>query len=127
MPDEIRPALSAEEWARERVESTTNADTVSLIRSEHGRVNFVAHGTNGWRGEPNTIGLVMGTRMPLAIMALANAALSDDSPHKITRADVDMLESSAENDHDAYVNRGAMNQLAAKLAALLPPEKPDAA
>lgn len=73
-----------------------------------------------------------------AVMALANAALPADSPYKITAADVQMLgraidalnyvhndemsypEVSAISEEDAGIT--AVRRLAAKLAALLPPE-----
>ena len=71
-----------------------------------------------------------------AAMALANAALPDDSPHRITAADVVALVQGAETidalDNFAYAtpdpatraDADALRRLAAKLRALLPPEHP---
>ena len=54
----------------------------------------------------------------LGAMAVANACLPDDSPYKITRADVDLVRSSV--DRAGYPE--TLIDLADKLAALLPPE-----
>ena len=109
------PVISAEEWASVHAENA----------------NGLASGLpSGFYIDSMDGDLVSGTFTnpfpPLVLVALINAALPEDDPHKITRADVDMLESSADNDHDAYLNREAMRRLAAKLRALLPPKNPDA-
>lgn len=60
-----------------------------------------------------------------AVMALANAALPDDDPRKITREDVAWLNDAAQHlDRLRLVDDDAADaqRLAAKLAALLPPE-----
>jgi len=55
---------------------------------------------------------------PHKTMALANASLPNDDPRKITREDVGYLRRSA----DPYDKTDPLSVLAAKLAALLPPE-----
>jgi hypothetical protein len=67
---------------------------------------------------PNIIG---SQAVPHQTMAIANAALPDDDPRKITRADVDAIE-TAMTHAIGYQTRGAIKELRAKLAALLPPE-----
>lgn len=61
----------------------------------------------------------------LCVLQLANAALPDDSPYKITRADVDALGVAATLIEDLkYLASGRpaeLRVLAAKLAAPLPP------
>jgi hypothetical protein len=60
-------------------------------------------------------------------MALANAALPDDSPYKITRADVALLRKWNTYANTYYAAELTVeesvqwNRLIAKLAALLPP------
>lgn len=82
-----------------------------------------------WADPPDTYGLcVEWDGNESKIIAIANASLPDDSPYKITRADVGAIESTVDvlrrefgqDDEDAE----AMEIVAAKLAALLPPEKP---
>ncbi len=64
-------------------------------------------------------GITLGVHGSLPRMiALANAALPDDSPYKITRGDVDALRLES-GPSEAFLFR-----LAAKLAALLPPGTP---
>jgi hypothetical protein len=55
------------------------------------------------------------------VIALANAALPNDSPYKITRADVEHLQQFASEERSAILER-----LADKLKTLLPPKEGDA-
>lgn len=119
MPDESRPeitpALSEEQWAR-------SADGVE---------EFV------WNGRTFSNAGMADDEAARTVAALANAALPDDDPRKITRADVENLKQivwelkqgvrdEPPNNPDRvgkYARGDAAFSLAAKLAALLPPEK----
>jgi hypothetical protein len=75
---------------------------------------------------PNIIG---SQAVPHQTMAIANAALPDDDPRKITRADVETVIAGAYAatdefplDPDAMALEASLHRVAAKLAALLPPE-----
>lgn len=115
--DEIKPALTPEEWERPVASSREPA----YVRPD--RVpGYVAFDTNLVGDEP----IVFPAEQ---VLAIANAALADDSPHKITRQDVDLvigvaltidLEFSGFHERDA--RSVALESLAGKLAALLPPE-----
>jgi hypothetical protein len=74
-----------------------------------------------------------GDDWPVAVMAIANHALPDDDPRKITRDDVEALGyARAFAEDPALLIEGSLpidraltrviHRLAAKLAALLPPE-----
>ena len=114
MSDKIDPVLTAREWAH-------------------------------WLGENDDLRLQIDAACdgvgyslrqdPAALIALANAALPDDSPYKITRADAiatanaaTLLNAVQELAPDAPDDLGVgygithLRNLAAKLAALLPPE-----
>lgn len=78
--------------------------------------------------------VIRSQKQIVAVIALANAALPDDDPRKITRADVTRCRVAAyeaEARHDGTIERSdyetmnAWRQLADKLAALLPPEPTD--
>lgn len=110
MSDEITPALSAEEWAqREAVRASTE------ISALDGSVMLVDPDA------PSTVVLAEGVP---ALMALANAALPDGDPRKLTREDVALIrgERFGGFKDDAPALWRAVDALAAKLAALLPPE-----
>lgn len=110
MTDTIAPALTPERWAyikgrdyplRTRVGNA--CDEIDLALSEEG------------------------------LIAVVNAALPSDSPYKITREDITLLRSAAgavDSLHGEVCSgactcaaeEAALDRLAAKLAALLPPE-----
>ena len=96
MTDRIEPALTPDQWARYWMEAE------EMVRDTDATVqDYLA------REYPN----------PAREIALANAALPDDDPRKITRADVHELAYMADQtDNDALL------RIAAKLDALLPPE-----
>lgn len=118
MPEtnEIQPALTPEEWAMEKVRIA-----VGEVVADHGIPADEAHKT----------------------VALANFCLPDDDPRRITAADVAELQRIANLDAEAFVrifNDGdghldvmdsdaanvasqSLSRIAAKLAALLPPER----
>jgi hypothetical protein len=133
MTDEtIPPALSADEWAAREVVRQTQAAEFS----------FVQFDPDGWlaigarrleRQEPD--GLRVGGQSTIvpALMALANDALPDGDPRKLTRADVEALDIAVQYDeglcfehgsigHDDAMRHARLHALAAKIAALLPPE-----
>ena len=56
-----------------------------------------------------------------AAMALVNHYLPDGHPLKITREDVEALHEAAGPDFGPRIDIGVLRNLAAKLAALLPP------
>jgi hypothetical protein len=108
MSDEtIPPALTAEQWER-----WTRGETIELARSRGARVTR----------HPATYSSYVH---PHADMALANAALPDGDPRKITHGRVQLL-----RDYAAFFRReglehprlAEMDAFADALAALLPPE-----
>lgn len=101
MTDRIEPALTAEEWAR---------------GGKFGHVTL-----DSWREHPE--------RIPGTI-ALANAALPDSDPRKITRKMVDYLCELANDEDDAramgeqtQVDTIRVRAIASALAAYLPPNQ----
>lgn len=101
---QIAPALTAEEWA-----SKSKADAGGVrFTLELGFVGVVPQITFDGVGP-----MLRYSDMP-ALMALANAALPDDDPRKITRADVETLRR-----HDDAI----LDRIADQLAALLPPDE----
>ena len=116
MSDELKPALSAEEWARIAIPTPITAPGRSV------RVEVV------------DAGLLIGPREFIgrddvpALIALANAALPDDSPYKITRDDVTILDqlvcvipNGVGLGDDPNGARRWLRGFVTKLAALLPP------
>ena len=118
MADEIPPALTPDEWA------TGNVD-----RREPGRGDMRARMTSGlelfvgWEESGDDAWQVFIP--PAGLHALAALALHGQ-PFGFTRADVEMLRGIAESDytgeHGMVGPGAAVLRLAAKLAALLPPE-----
>lgn len=100
---EIKPALTAEEWAEGDEEGNTFVDRTAWAYEEAGVTDR------------------------FQLMALCNHALPDDDPRKIVRADVQRCMAAADRaeEHSGYNGdwrRSDWRDLAAKLAALLPPE-----
>lgn len=100
MTDEIRPALTLEEW--ERIASDSEYFQPSTIED---------------------LRVLDESDLPRAV-AYANNLLPDDSLYKITRADVEMLRAAAAAAGDAtdFGFMEGLEQFAVKLGALLPPE-----
>jgi hypothetical protein len=141
MTDEIKPALTAEEWA-EQVCEYPATDKRPIVRRTLWTFDNgvqVSVGTDGvfvnWDGAVYDSGMqALGDRAA-AVMALINHGLSDESPYKIARADVDALiidlqEPRVWNHALGEADRNAVHArlvkllaLAAKLAALLPPDE----
>jgi hypothetical protein len=122
MSDTLKPALSADEWARkEHITEDADVVTVAIVG---GRLDVMRHVTS--YGEKVLDGRVVidDQRSVIAVLALANAALPDDSPYKITRHDVADLVRFGENAlwrADATLS-ATLSHIATKLAAILPPE-----
>jgi len=101
-PEPIPPALTPEEW----------------LESPPDR--------SGWDGE--IYGLASShstetmTERMVQIIARANHNLPNDSPYKLTQADVDALLGAAPDEPRSVAAQ--MRTLAAKIAALLPPVVP---
>jgi hypothetical protein len=118
MSDEIPPALSPEEWAD--VESNEIGSSVYRpgVYCTH---LFPRHRVNFAGGDDDGVIQVGNDDAPF-VMALANAALPDGSPYKITRDDVEEIGEAYEHYRDMQApGYRAFQRLAAKLAALLPP------
>jgi hypothetical protein len=139
MPNEIiKPALTAEEW---------NDFRAPVIQGEQAGAFIGTHAVNLTGPLVRTVSVAMhdGFRIghfhgdsAVQLMALANASLSDDDPRKITLADLLALRQSAlflEEQRDGMLSTKwpddanpwrmlapTVRELAAKLAALLPPE-----
>lgn len=100
MTDRIVPALTPEEWA--------NADPTSLHGFDDGGI-YVNMG--------RTIDERDVSGRPAALLALANAALPDDDPRKITREWLNSLRSLA-----ADLPEPELADIANALESYLPPE-----
>ena len=121
MSEELKPALSAEEWAGEppylvaKVESTSPGIWL-LDWGKSGRVLRV-------RNDDET---EFDCTDGAALMAIANHALPDSDPRKITRADIEPLIRAAGDIRPLGFadDAQALCELYAKLESLLPPETP---
>ena len=110
-PQKIVPALEPHEWRQRR------CGAVSLSRVEN-EVHVVVR-------DPDEQLVSVSTPQELfALMALANHALPDDDPRKITEEKVRTLEAISTDmwhGHRAAEHREALAMLARTLTALLPP------
>jgi hypothetical protein len=123
MSERIAPALTPDEWAAKETRTPDHV-RVALLVDEDGTFLEVGDG----RSSADTW-LIASEGMPQTI-ALANAALPDSDPRKITRARVDALREVA-REIDAE-NKGMITQcgwaddflngLADALESYLPPE-----
>jgi len=109
--EKVEPALSAEEWAQGFVDWGISYAHRGVTLNKHGGVD-VYDDTDSSSVAPN--------ELP-SLMALANHALPDSHPLKITRVDVEGLRRNAHLMPVGAYKDGTLT-LAAKLAALLPPE-----
>lgn len=123
---EIRPALTPEEWERETKADPTRGDTAAFLVRDGRAVYFIVRSHDTWRGEPYTGAMHVSPAQSFAIMALANAALPEDDPRKITRelltvmrACIDRMDAHAELT-DEWLR--VFQRHFAQLEALLPPE-----
>lgn len=103
MTDRIEPALSSEEWAH--------------AMDEDVREGLAYEVTYLW-----------GSSRPAATIALANAALLDSDPRKITRTKITLLREAADS-HRAYdsiepfhAEAKSLAEFANALESYLPPE-----
>lgn len=134
--NDITPALSAGEW--ERLRAYTGS-SYSMFTSDWQLTAYLAMS----RHEADSAGLPSPeSRTPHVLLALANAALPDGDPRKITREDVRRIYEAiadAKDQQYRHINFAAndtnremwdmwetkarlLAEVTAKLAALLPPE-----
>lgn len=125
MSDELKPALTPEEWRDAEVrpafaqarDRNPAADAIfQFYADKYGYADYLKQDD-----------------LP-KVIALANAALPDDSPYKITPLDVERLRNAARSMRAGipvpafapldYLTTGDLLRLADKLAAILPPETP---
>lgn len=114
----IEPALSAEEWAIGMVVRGEEFDGDGMHAQVNSVLGFMVDNycpeTQSSHQDPNHLA---------AIIALANAALPDDDPRKITRQDLAMLRRAG----GEFIDRGdcdaleRLHRLRAVLASYLPP------
>jgi hypothetical protein len=132
MPDEPRPALTPEEWAgRKRPQYYGEQPCIQLWSS--GAIDLSRDVQRDGEWAPgDRVSIDAGdTASAHALMALANAALPDGHPNKITRDDVQRVYVAQQDAAEKYPHAAeagwlapGLLALAAKLAALLPPEDP---
>lgn len=119
MPDDTRaiePALTPEEWKREEIVigNEITADIYSDRQQHFPRqlsIHVPIYGSSNRAGYP--------VSRLTQLMALANAALPDGDPRKITYRDIDLLRETANSLESGGPNLWA---LANKLESLLPPD-----
>ena len=110
-PDEIAPALEPKEWAQRKcglLSMNSVADEVHVIV----------------RDPDDQVVSVSGPEELFALMALANNALPDGDPRKITAMKVRLLRDITSDmwfGHRSGEHREALATLARTLEALLPP------
>lgn len=127
MPDKIEPALSAEEWAVKCAtpERWMGRDTaVSIVRSSSDVAHLVLHSHDAWREEPYTAGLLATPHNLVPIIALANAALPDSDPRKITREKLANVLGALEVAANATRDESETLAFIAALESYLPPDLP---
>ena len=131
--DGVAPALSADEWER-MAHEVSRGHYEPTDRYWIERPRFDPYSEPAPAGElraevgphdSHTALRAEVTLPPVPLMALGNAVLPDGHPAKITRADVDALLGLGASLHPLLVLQ--VEAVAAKLAALLPPETPDGA
>jgi hypothetical protein len=109
--NQIAPALSADEWKEKHAARPGHDGEIAVCVTDDGLgVGYHADKLGQDWMYPTRAGAA-------AFIALANAALPDDSPYKITRADLAMLETCETYEPDY----GGLARLQRKIAALLPP------
>jgi hypothetical protein len=120
MTDTITPALSAKEWDSLEVGDIPKTEYLMFVE-EDGSV-VVMRKTGKQRMESVAVD---SEHLP-TLIALANHALPDSDPRKITREQVDALADVADKAtvrhwHDAHYAAPHLRALVAALRALLPP------
>lgn len=127
MSDRIPIALTVEEWGAMRVEFVGLPDLV--FHDDGDGMELVACGDDGSALEKWKFNVAPDIDLP-ALIALANAALPDDDPRKITRewvreicyaAEAAAWGDGAQNESDRQA-AAALNAIAAALESYLPPE-----
>lgn len=120
MPDSIAPALTPEEWAEAEDGELVIRTPYSARIPSGGYLNLNTAAADGYE--------VITTADLPALMALANAALPDDHPGKLTWEQVERLRELAKDveaewpyEHEGPRDAGFLRALAAALGSLLPP------
>lgn len=112
MTDALRPALTPEEWAQGFVDWGLMHAHRGVTLNKHGGVE-VYDDTDSADVAPN--------ELP-SLIALANHALPEGHPGKLTWEDVEAVTDAARGqEHEFNQSDARLDALAAKLAALLPP------
>src|SRR5689334_156495 len=117
----IPPALTPEQW-RDAFREVPGTLGPGYAVTDGGTWQYTMRGFD--TGEvsieaPDGRDADIGSRHLPALIALANAALPENDPHKLTRDDVSLLESARQDLAGKVADD--VRALAAKLAALLPP------
>jgi hypothetical protein len=117
MPTEPIPPAPVLEW--DEPQAYHNADGSTFVRLvQHEGTYFGPLDLGIYNGRHDYV-RVPTTWLP-ALLALANAALPSNDPHKLTKRDADNLCEWAEDSPRSVA--ADMRALAAKLRALLPPD-----
>ena len=120
MAETIAPALTPEEWQQKSalLEAHMGRDTAVSVVDSH----FVLRAHDTWRGERYTAAVSATPHHLVRIIALANAALPDDDPRKITRVTIAEIRNAAENvDHEWGGPDADLWRIADVLESFLPP------
>ncbi len=127
MNDELKPALTPEQWTDQRLwrdQPNSGRDDSIDVKLHHDPnrgvgleiSHYDSRDSESYHDYPSDL---------IAIIALANAALPDDSQYKITREDVRAVGRAMEKIRRAFPSEFTvlvdLKTLAAKIAALLPP------
>jgi len=121
----MEPALTVEEWAAWRIEPLSLKGQL-VVHDDADGLEIVTYENPGDVAGMAKFKIDTWDRGGIAgVMALANHALPDDDPRKITRADVENLRDEARAQREQYSDEHMglwLDGLADKLAALLPQE-----
>jgi hypothetical protein len=100
--ERIEPALTAEEWEAE-IKGTFPGKDENVFLARRGAVTHIGiRSQDTWQGEKYT-GAIHASRSALAAtIALANHALPDSDPRKITREKVEKIREGAKNAIEDY-------------------------
>lgn len=130
MPDQIPPALTFEEWEAQTRQSPSLGESEQIfVDRRDGVAYFGVRAHDTWRGQPYTGAVLASPRTMRAAIALANHALPDDDPRKITWAMVDAIREVVKNadfadrvgDNAAIItNADVLERIADALASYLP-------
>lgn len=115
MIDELNPALSADEWDVHHRYRDRPLSQISYSQLSSGKTIVVVISDDGRA-------VLEDPEAMVAAVAIANAALPDDSPYKIQGGHVAALRRAAKLLSTAPATADQLIELANALSALLPPE-----